>query len=518
VPVADLTVRLMSSVFSSARRGKTPPIWLIGAVLATTLASSAVVAATRHEELGHTGAAITQPTVTGSLTIDRAHPSGSLSPTALGLSFEADQLSLLPGFDPDHGNIKNLLRNLGTGYLKVGANAVDDFVYWNPTGQTPPTWAKTSLTPVEIDRLAKLSTASGWPVELAVNLAHLDPAAIADEARYATTRLGPNLVAMECGNEPNGYAGRVRAATYGYKQYKPEFNSCAQALNGAGARIAGPNTYNGAWLGEFARDEHARISMLTAQPYALSQKPGVDPTVVDLLSPDAAQSALSALAGPLATAGQYGLPLRYDETNSVNMGGLHTVSDVYGAALWTADTILLLTQHGVAGLNFHGTLGRCDQPEADGRPRYYTPLCAATVDDETAGVLKARPVYYGMLMVALMGAGDFLPVTIKTGHNITSYAVRGKDGHTRIMVIDKESVSSGVETLSLGGFPTGTTAQVTRLTGDALDSASGVEINGASVGRDGSFKPGPAQPLTAGRQGFTVTVPTGSATLITVNG
>jgi len=518
-------------VFSPHRRGKTPPLWLVGAVLGVTLIvttaaaayGSLVAPAAQHGRRIPSSSAspAASPTpgrpITATVVVDPHRVSGALPRNALGLSYEADQLALMPGFDPDRGNLLNLLRTLGPGYLKIGANAVDDYVYWNPAGDAPPTWAKTPIGRPQIDTLARLSAASGWPVELGVNLAHLDAARVADQARYVATTLGDRLIAMECGNEPNGYPGRVRPADYGYPQYTADFNTCASAIEASGARLAGPNTYNNVWIANFARDQHQRLALLTDQPYSLSQHNNTGLTLTDLLSPATARSNLNALVDPLAAARKYNLPLRHDETNSVNLGGLQGVSNVHGTALWAIDYILMLVQAGLSGLNFHGTLGVCDSPEQDSKARIYTPLCAASADDLRAGILTARPLYYGMLMVALMGSGDFLATTVTSEHNVTAYTVRGADGRTRIMVVDKDPTTAEPVTVSLKtGRPPGTKASVLRLTGATLDNPKDTSIAGTTIGRDGTFTPGPAESLTTTATGLTLTLPAGTAALLTL--
>ncbi|MEU7870753.1 glycosyl hydrolase family 79 C-terminal domain-containing protein [Dactylosporangium sp. NPDC049140] len=527
-------------VFIPGRPGRTPPLWLIAAVIVLTLLCTSAAAAWGSlggpeaaalpaRRLTHSAPASaspspsrTPPAIPGGadaavVAVDRNAPGNPLPANALGLSYEADQLAVAPGFDPVQGNLKNLLHTLGTGNLKVGANAVDSYVLWNPNNDPVPSWAKTPIGPAEIDRLAALSAATGWPVELAVNLAHLDEARIADEARYAATRLGPHLLAMECGNEPNGYPGRVRDGGWGYQQYLSDFDTCARAISGAGVRVAGPNTYNNTWIDEFARDRHAKVAYLTDQPYSLSQHNSPGHTVEELLSPNNARDDLQNLGQPLAAARKYGLALRHDETNSVNLGGLPGVSNVYGAALWGVDYSLMLLQAGLSGLNFHGTIGVCDQPEQDMNVRVYTPLCAATEEDRRAGRLTPRPLYYGMLMVALMGTGTFLRTTVNTGHNLTTYAVHGSDGKTRVMLVNKEATTAApvTVTLSTGAAP-GAKASVIRLAGTALNSPANITVAGATVRPDGTFVQGPAESATTTTAGVTLTVPGGSAALITL--
>src|SRR5579859_2705091 len=200
------------------------------------------------------------------VSVDPTRTTGTLPADVLGLSYEADRLTTVPGFDPSQGNIAALLSNLGSSHVRIGAGAVDYFVYWNPSGGPLPSWAKTSLKPADLVRLAQLSAATGWKVELGVNLGHEDPTLIADEAKSAATAFagqpGSQLADMECGNEPNGYGGRVRPAGYGYTQYVPDFLACVNAI-GSNAPVAGPNTNGGAFEPAFANGQHSHVNLLT---------------------------------------------------------------------------------------------------------------------------------------------------------------------------------------------------------------------------------------------------------------
>ncbi|GAA3269073.1 hypothetical protein GCM10020218_009010 [Dactylosporangium vinaceum] len=525
--------------FTPGRHFRMPPLWLIGVVvLSTILCTGAFAAAWGERDRGRPPAAAQSgspaasaspspsPTpsltpsrapVSATVTVDRNGVAGVLPANALGLSYEADQLVLSPGFAPDQGNLKNLMRTLGVGNLKIGANALDSYTFWNPAGDAVPGWAKAPIGHAEIDRVALLSSATGWPVELGANLARLDVARIADEAQYVKARLGSNLLAMECGNEPNGYPGYSRPADWGYAQYLADWDACTNAMAGAGVPIAGPNTYNNVWIGDFARDRHSRVVFLTDQPYSLSQHNNTGHTITGLLAPENLRNDVTAMAPALAAARQYGLPLRHDETNSVNLGGLAGVSDVYGTSLWAVDYTLSQLQAGVSGLNFHSTLGVCDRKEQDGRPRIYTAMCALTDADRQAGRLAPRPLYYGMLMVALMGTGTFLPATVSTQHNLTAYAVKGSDGKTRVMLVNKEPTTAAAATVALNtGQPAGTKASVIRLAGSALDSPEDITLAGATVKPDGTFTQGPAELATTTGAGLTLTLPGGSAALITL--
>src|SRR5690242_11462059 len=103
---------------------------------------------------------VPEATPAATVTVDSGRVTGALPADVLGLSYEADRLATVPGFDPGHGNIAKLLTTLGTGNIRIGAGAVDYFVYWNPDNKPQPDWAKTSIGHDDIDRLAALVKAT----------------------------------------------------------------------------------------------------------------------------------------------------------------------------------------------------------------------------------------------------------------------------------------------------------------------------------------------------------------------
>jgi hypothetical protein len=476
------------------------------------LAAAGLVTASWPAMVGLPAAAAPAATV----TVAESQTVGTLQPGVLGLSYEADRLATRPGFDPTRGNIAPLLQTLGTGNIRIGAGAVDHFVFWNPSGGPLPSWALTSIGPADVSRLASLAQATGWKVELDVNLGHPDYAGMGSEAQAAVQALGGQLVGMGCGNEPNLFAGGgLRPRGYGYAQFKPEFERCAAALAGAGAPVVGPDTNGGRFEPPFSQQERSRVSLLTDQQYTLGGGPGSTATLTQLLSAASVSSELSRITPLLADARAARLPLRRDETNSANGGGVHGLSDVYGAALWAIDYTLLLAQQGVQGFNFHGTIGQCGHAEQDHRVRFYTPLCAASAADLAAGMLTPQPVFYGLLMVHLLGPGQFVRTSVSSTGNVTAYSVRGGDGRTRVMVVDKDATSGGTASVTLSAG-TESVAHVLNLTAPSLTSTSGIAVQGAAVDRSGRFTPGPPVTVPGGGGRFTIPVHAGSAALVTL--
>ncbi|MFL6074978.1 MAG: glycosyl hydrolase family 79 C-terminal domain-containing protein [Mycobacteriales bacterium] len=462
------------------------------------------------------------PAATTTITVDPSHQVGTLPADFVGLSFEMRELGV-GSFDARTGNLVALFRTLNrAGNVRISGNTLDRDTLWVPAGQSPPSplpdWVQDVVTPADIGRLDRFLGATGWHTEVGINVGHYDAALAADQARAMTAILGRRLVGAECGNEPNAWAGKnLRPAGYGYPQYKPDWEACAATLGSH--KLAGPDTSSprstGPWFTSFAQDEHDRLALLTAHNYSVSSSA----TVTDLLSPQTDVNEANAVSAQLAAAKAVGLPVRLDETNSAAGGGILGVSDTYAAALWAMDYSLLMAQDGFAGLDFHGGLGVCDAPLYNGKFQIYTPICAANDADAAAKVYTAAPEYYGLYLASRMGPGTFLPVAVSSDHNVTAYAVRGRDGRTRIAVIEKDDTAGAPVRvdLALGKGRGGGHAEVVHLTGTSLTGKDGIAVQGASVDRRGHLHPHAPDRIRTRDGTLSLDVAAGSAVLITLD-
>lgn len=458
------------------------------------------------------------------VTVDAMHPFGNLPADFVGLSYEMRELSsacttgdCLGGFDADKGNLVALFKTLGRSNIRISGNTLDRDTLWVPAGEQPPDplpdWVKDVVTPADIARLGQFLTETGWRAEVGINLAHYEPRLAADEAHTLLAVLGRHLSGAECGNEPNHYASNgYRSAPYGFAQHKLDWEACADAVGSS--RIAAPDlsapTSTADWFTQFAQAEHDRVNMLTVHNYTGAT------TTSQLLSPQVRASEVSNVASQLAAAQAVHLPIRLDETNSAVGGGVPGVSDTYASALWALDYSLAMAQAGFDGLNFHGGLGICDAPLFNGKYQRYTPICAATEADRQAGIYTVMPEYYGLYMATRMGSGRFLPVSVSSERNVTAYAVRGNDGRTRIAIVEKDDTSDTPVPVTIDFGAGDGMALVSHLTGDSLDSADGVTVQGAGVSRTGHLAPRPGDPVAVHEGTINLTVDSGSAAIITL--
>lgn len=184
---------------------------------------------------------------------------------------------------------------------------------------------------------------------------------------------------------------------------------------------------------------------------------------------------LAAIRSAAATAR---VPYLISESNSASCSGIPGISNTFASALWSADWLMLAAERNARGVAFNGSLSSVCTA--------YTPLCEIGHDR-----YSARPVYYGMLFVRLLGTGRTfstrLTISGKTTAHVVTHAVVSSRGLTRIMI--ENLGGSAVRVLLKDGSVSGR-GYTWYLTGPSLGATSGVRIQGAVVARNGTFRPG----------------------------
>jgi hypothetical protein len=217
-----------------------------------------------------------------------------------------------------------------------------------------------------------------------------------------------------------------------------------------------------------------------------------------------------------------GARVRMAEGNTCYRGGKPGVSDVFAAALWSADYALLLASNNYSGVNLHGGTGKSVANSVGGflpgdillkdagatpeqiatHPHpFYTPI--ATFDSD----YRMEPVAYGLKFAgAFSGAtllqGDFTAQLQAAGVDATAYAAKLSNGSVSVILLNKDAQQDVNLTLQFASG-TGGEVEIETLTAPALDSRE------AHIAR--SPKPGR---LRDGK--FTLTVPHASAFRLTV--
>lgn len=420
--------------------------------------------------------------ITGSIAVSSDNV-GTIGPRFAGLSYEKSSMAV-PRFTPDNSDLIGMFKGLGPSLLRIGGNSVDT-THWTPGGAGG---TSGQVAPSDIDALAGFLQATGWTTLYGVNLATSTPAAAAAEVAHAVQSLGNSLYAIEIGNECDLYGGNYFPSwnLQDFERLWAQFR-IAILQSAPDVVVTGPASASdiAGWTIPFGQDVgRSQIALLT-QHYYRGDGRSASSTAAELISSDATlKSDLSALKSGAA---MIGIPFRLAETNSFYSGGAIGVSDSYASALWIIDHLFNIALGGGVGANLHG----------GGNSAGYTPIA-----DSNGAVVEARPEYYGTLLFTMAGAGSLLGTSVSAavaGLNISAYAVKSTSDGLNIIVVNKDETQNLSLTIDCG--QTVNSAELLLMTGSSLDATSGVKIQGATVGQDGTFVPQPAYTLqTSGSQ------------------
>jgi hypothetical protein len=450
---------------------------------------------------------IAPPTETDTVAVT-AHPETpgyTIAPNFLGLSFEIwDAINNPRLADPV---LEQFLVNLGPGVLRFGGNTADGH-WWNPTTRVSRSDGAPVITNADFETLFAFSRAVGWPVIYTVNLVNLQPDTAAGEVHALAAAGGSSLLGVSIGNEPDHYVSDgLRPSGWGWSQLQTEWDSYATAIQArtSGVGFVGLDGCCAAalgWLPAFVSAESPRLVLGAHHIYPewVGATPGTNyfPSIPDLLS-SGTTSRVTGDAVELYQALGGKVPLRITETNSVASGGTSGVSNVFAATLWGMEHMYTLAEHGVVGVNFHGSLSGGIYQPLDGTPGNYT----------------ARPLYYAMLAFHNAAQGRTVPVAITEHTSVAVHATVGADGTLRVTAINRDPLTN-VQVRINPGTGTYSHAGTLRLTAPSLSATSGVTFAGSGVSSTGVWTPGNQEPVYTKGGIYAVSVPAASIAIITL--
>ena len=263
----------------------------------------------------------------------------------------------------------------------------------------------------------------------------------------------------------------------------------------SGAKFGIPDVAaNAAWLTEIAEmwpsiQNPPHVTTLTHHYYFGGPATNPDVNVPNLLKPATMAKVQKTADTATAAANKMGARVRMTEGNTCYRGGKPGVSDVFAAALWSADYSLLLASNNYSGINLHGGTGKSvansvggflpgdvllkengettDQIATHPHP-FYTPI--ATFGSE----YRMEPVAYGLKFAgefsgASLLQGDFTSQLQATGVDATAYAATFPTGQVAVIILNKDTEQNLQVSLDFGTRGSGMVKTKT-LHAPALDS------------------------------------------------
>ncbi len=429
----------------------------------------------------------------------------------VGLSYEVEQLA-----DPRFFSLGNsgLIREFKAlaprGVLRLGGNS-SEFGYWRPTPTSPepqhphvravigePKVEYYAVTPEAVRNLADFLKATGWSCLYGIGMGTNTPARAAEEAAFVASTLGPSLQYFQIGNEVDLFDRHLRdPKTWSVKTYLDEWLVLARAVSARvpGAKFGMPDVASEvSWLTEIADMWHSiedppHVTTLTHHYYFGGPATNPEVNIPNLLKPATMAKVQKTAEIATAAAEKMGVRVRMTEGNTCYRGGKPGVSDVFAAALWSADYALLLASNNYSGVNLHGGTGKSvansvggvlpgdvllkeqgESPEqiATHPHPFYTPIATFGSD------YRMEPVAYGLQFAGALCGGsllqsDFSSVLQAAGVDATAYAAQLPGGHTTVIVLNKDSEKDLVLRLDFGDGSAGK-VETEILHAPALDS------------------------------------------------
>ncbi len=434
--------------------------------------------------------------VTVNVSVNPSVTGARIPSTFNGFSFEMSSTISTTYFTIN--KFVNLIKNMGNGILRIGANTSDN-MFWYHQSQGSST-ATDTLFQTEVDRYFSFVSRIGWKTMYGLNLATGTVAQATDEAKYVAQNYSSLLQSFEFGNETDLYAGKSRAAGWGYKNYITAFDSFYNSIDTVVAtlNVSGPTSAShvAAFALPFLDSMNKSLSMATCH-YYYSGAGLPNATIPSLLGGDATLSTNTTSFVNMANS--YNLPFRWSECNSFYNGGTVGISDAFAAALWGLDYMYTVAKLGCSGVNFH-----------TGGNTSYSPIGFLN------GNIYPRPLYYGMLGFSLGSKGTFIQNSIsKTATvNCNVYTVLGGDGKYYLTIVNKDMVNQAF--VRITGLPARHSTQIIRLNGSYITNTVCTLGNG-SADSNGNWTNASSECAGADATSYQLEVPRESAVVLVIN-
>jgi hypothetical protein len=429
----------------------------------------------------------------------------------VGLSYEVQQLADPSFFSAQNSGLIRQFKALSsTGVLRLGGNT-SEFAYWKPKPDSPepehprvrevagePKAHYYAVTVEAVRNLAEFLQATGWTCLYGIGMGTNTPARAAEEALFVAETLGDRLQYFQIGNEADLFDRHLRdPKTWSAKTYLEEWLLLARAIAAgvAAAKFGLPDVAGAvSWLTAIADQWPSlqappRVTTLTHHYYFGGPATNPEVNIPNLLKPATMQKVQNTANIASAAASKMGARVRMTEGNTCYRGGKPGVSDVFAAALWSADYSLLLASNDYSGVNLHGGTGKSvansvggslpgdalleakgetpEQIAAHPHP-FYTPIGTFGSD------YVLEPVAYGLKFAGSFSGGillktDFSTNLQDTGVNATAYAAKALGGHTSVIMLNKDAAADLEVELDFGRDASGV-VQAETLHAPGLDS------------------------------------------------
>lgn len=347
-----------------------------------------------------------------------------------------------------------------------------------------------ALTQLMVTNLGTFLTAlgAGWTKPIyCLDLFANNAALAATQAGYFATTFGAANVSLALNNEP------VSSGQYSIATYQTAWNAYYTTINGsvAGAKYSAWDDYSFGNTQAVINGLTPSVSGLTGVTYHWYNSNGTLTTASAFLNSIAAFGAWNQ-----NTSWAGSTPQRLSETNSVNFGGIHNISDGLISAAWFINQASTLIPLGYAGVNVHMFFGGESVGKSQG---IYNPFVLNGDQNFSPGA-----IFYGMYLVTKLQGEQLLPLSINSG-SVTGLAALRASGKANFLLVNNSLNSYASVTVSQDvAF---TTATQLILSGTSC-SDTAPKLGGFPIGESGVWA-GAASTISSGQP--TIIPPCGAA-------
>ena len=398
----------------------------------------------------------------------------------VGLSYEVQQLADASFFSAKNTGLIRAFREIAPrGVLRLGGNT-SEFAWWKPTPHSSepehpkirevvgePKASYYAVTAEAVRNLADFLHATGWSCLYGIGMGTNTPARAAEEAAFVARILGSHLQYFQIGNEVDLFDRHLRdPATWSAKTYLAEWLAMARAVAARvpEAKFGMPDVASDVnWLTEIAAqwqsvENPPHVTTLTHHYYFGGPATNPEVNIPNLLKTATMDKVQRTADRATAAAEKMGARVRMTEGNTCYRGGKPGVSDVFAAALWSADYSLLLAHNNYSGVNLHGGTGKSVANSVGGslpgdalleqqgetpaqiatHPHpFYTPI--ATFGEEYVLEPVARGLQFaGSLSDARLFSANLSSRLQAAGVNATAYAAESKGKGRSVVILNKD--------------------------------------------------------------------------------
>lgn len=299
----------------------------------------------------------------------------------------------------------------------------------------------TKVTPDDLKRVAELAERTNSSVILSANLARYDPERAGELAHHAKEAFGERLVGLMVGNEPNGFyqgAGNdltIKGPDWDQETYAKQLTAYAKAIHDKvpTLRIVAPAAYSADWWNTAADAPNTDPMALAVHQYPLSecgtQWEHQQPTVANAVDP-ATRNNIDRLVDDAARdAAEHNLPLWITETSLSACSGSNEITETQVAAVHQAEYSMRVQEHGAERVAAHSSLAPC----RGGAP--MSVLCSSGTLANPGEAFSVRANGLALALIASIPEGNMVETSTST-ENLTSYAVEHGNGTVSVVLTD----------------------------------------------------------------------------------